>query len=84
VSTTAKARRARKPHPCADCDYRTGMHTQHMGIQPGDVYLILTDFRQSDAGYADTAGHPVQMAICEHHAYLAHRPLIETRKANPR
>lgn len=33
-------------------------------IKPGDVYLMHTEFPGGDAGYADAAGHPVNMPEC--------------------
>ncbi|AEK09543.1 hypothetical protein LITTLEE_163 [Mycobacterium phage LittleE] len=39
---------------------RYGCHV----IQPGEFYIDHTEFPGGDAGYADTAGHPVRMAEC--------------------
>jgi hypothetical protein len=72
-----KARRARKARACIDCNY----HGHGQAIQPGDVYLVITDFRGSDAGYASYAGHPVQASICATCAYPRHRPLVTEREA---
>lgn len=76
-SSAVTAKRARKARQCMDCNY----HGYGKAIQPGDVYLVFTDFRGSDAGYASYAGHPVQASVCERCAYREHRPLIEERKA---
>lgn len=51
---TTKACKARKTHKCTGC--RT--------IQPGEYYLVHKEFPGGDAGYADSAGHPVRMAEC--------------------
>ena len=51
---TAVVRRARKIHKCYGC----------RAIQPGEYYIVHTEFPGGDAGYADSAGHPVRMAEC--------------------
>lgn len=49
------AQRARKPHRCAMCRRQ---------IEPGEVYVKWVDLPGSDAGYADSAGHPVTLVSC--------------------
>jgi len=48
--------RARRQHQCDD----------HRGcvIEPGELYLEAKEFPGADAGYADTAGHPVRLKLC--------------------
>lgn len=33
-------------------------------IMPGELYIEHTEFPGGEAGYADSAGHPVRMAEC--------------------
>lgn len=33
-------------------------------ILPGDVYMELTELPGGESGHADSAGHPVRMAVC--------------------
>lgn len=33
-------------------------------VMPGELYIEHTEFPGGDAGYADSAGHPVRMAEC--------------------
>ena len=54
---TTKRCKSRKVRKCPGC--RTPGK-----IQPGDYYLMHTEFPGGDAGYADAAGHPVRMAEC--------------------
>lgn len=57
MTTTARRRVARKPHPCSWGDCRT--------ITPGEVYIEHTEYPGGDyTEYADTAGHPVRIAEC--------------------
>lgn len=49
---------ARKARAARRCGW-----TSHP-IKPGDVYLMHTEFPGGDAGYADAAGHPVNMPEC--------------------
>jgi hypothetical protein len=49
--------KARKKHYCEWC--RT------FAIKPGDTYWRHTEFPGGDAGYADSAGHPVSMRECQ-------------------
>lgn len=37
-------------------------------IRPGDPYQVVTVLPGHDSGYADAAGHPVQMKVCAKHA----------------
>jgi hypothetical protein len=53
---TMRPRRARKTRPAC------GGHCPP--IQPGQMYIEHTEFPGGEAGYADTAGHPVRMAEC--------------------
>lgn len=48
-------RTAIKPHRC---------DLLGCAINPGDRYLIETEYPGGDAGYADAAGHPVRMKVC--------------------
>lgn len=50
---------------------RTAMKRHHCGnylcqrvILPGDRYMLLVELPGGEAGYADAAGHPVQMKVC--------------------
>ena len=54
--TTGRRRLARKKHPAC------GGHCPP--IQPGEVYLEVTEFPGGESGYADAAGHPVRMCVC--------------------
>jgi len=56
--SAVQGRIARKTYWCMN-DFA---HDRH--IHPGDAYLVWTDFPGSDAGYATTAGHPVQFRQC--------------------
>lgn len=47
-----RARRARR------CDDRGT-------IAAGELYLLCTEYPGGDSGYADSAGHPVRMRICQ-------------------
>lgn len=55
MSASTRLRRARKFRRC-------GSH--NCPIQPGDYYLVHTEFPGSDTGVADAAGHPVRGAEC--------------------
>lgn len=52
----ARRRVARKQHP--------GCGGYCPTIQPGEVYLEVTEFPGGESGYADAAGRPVRMAVC--------------------
>lgn len=53
-----RLRVARKTHWCSN-DFA---HDRQ--INPGDKYWVYTDFKGGILGYADYAGHPVQMKYC--------------------
>lgn len=48
-------RRARRDRICPSCG---------LFIKSGQLYLAHTEFPGGDAGYADSAGHPVRMPEC--------------------
>lgn len=54
MTTTARRRVARRPRTCG---------SGHP-IPAGAAYLLWTEFPGGEAGYADAAGHPVQMSEC--------------------
>ncbi len=56
VRTVYRRRMARKMHPAC------GGYCPP--IRPGDVYLEVTELPGGESGYADSAGHPVRMAVC--------------------
>jgi hypothetical protein len=58
---------ARKPHQCRWGQCRT--------IEPGERYIIATEYPGGDTAYADTAGHPIRLAICADCAAKAGRPV---------
>lgn len=57
--TRVVRRVARTPKRCSE----TWLFAGHP-IKPGEVYLEWTEFPGGEAGYADSAGHPVRMAEC--------------------
>lgn len=56
AATMVTAQRARKPHRCEWC--------RKSAIAAGDVYVTWIEFPGGDAGYADSAGHPVRLNVC--------------------
>lgn len=44
---------------CDDYPYSSAIN-----IRKGDLYLLCTEFPGGESGYADSAGHPVQLRIC--------------------
>lgn len=72
---TVRRRVARKVRRCPSC-YMAGDRAL---IKPGDVYLEHKEFPGGDAGYADSAGHPVRMPECAECARQSGRGhLLET------
>ena len=61
---------ARTRHQCKWGDCRT--------IEPGERYVVAVEYPGGDTGYADTAGHPVRMAICSDCAAKVGRPVEAT------
>lgn len=61
MSTTYTVRivTARKDHRCDEYP-----RCPHGGIRRGQQYQIHTEFPGGEAGYADSAGHPVSMKFC--------------------
>ena len=55
-STVYRRRVARKAWPGCGGYCRT--------IQPGEVYLEVTELPGGESGFADSAGRPVRMAVC--------------------